>query len=250
MDLYLPRDEARALCVFLHGGGWRMGSRRDGPGAPGTRARAGFEVMAGLGLAVASIDYRLSAEATFPAQLEDVASATTYLREHRDELGLPEPLALWGASAGGHLAALHALHSIGTDAAASAVVCWYAPTDLDRLSTDVDDAGGVPDRSATSREGLLLGAALDAIPDQVRAASPVNAVAAGAPPFLLVHGNSDLAVPLAQSRRFADALVTVGGTAAVEEVPGGSHMLPELDDAETRQLIERSTAFILERCSG
>jgi dienelactone hydrolase len=115
----------------------------------------------------------------------------------------------WGVSAGGQLAALAALDPAHRIAAA---VCWYSPADLDALAADIEDAGGTGDRSAGSREGQLIGAALDERPDLVAAASPIRHVRAGAPPpFLLLHGDADRAVPHRQSQRFAEALVAAGG---------------------------------------
>jgi acetyl esterase/lipase len=250
LDLYVPAGDARLTCLYLHGGGWRLGSRRDGPGTARTWRPSFFERVAELGIAVASVDYRLSGEAVFPAQLDDVTAAVAFLREHRDEFALPQPMAVWGVSAGGQLAALNALRSAGTDDAVAAAVCWYPPTDLDALSTDVAEAGGEADRTAGSREGMLVGGALDDRCDLVRAASPVCAVAASAPPFLFLHGTADIAVPPRQSQRLADALTAAGASATVELVPGATHMFPELDDAATTAVVERSVRFLLDSVDG
>jgi acetyl esterase/lipase len=251
LDLYLPDTPALALCVYLHGGGWRVGSRRDGPGTARFWSPSFFERVAVLGLAVASVDYRLSGEATFPAQLDDVGSAVEYLAEHRGDYGIDAastPAAArtvaWGVSAGGHLAAMQALAPRGPGI--DAVVCWYPPTDLDALSADIDAAGGHGDRGPESREAQLIGAPLDERPDAVRAASPVHRVHPGAPPFLFLHGTADLMVPPRQSRRLADALTAAGGRATVELVDGASHMFAELDDAATTRLVERSVRFLLD----
>jgi acetyl esterase/lipase len=244
LDLYLLPEPASAsvTCLYLHGGGWRIGSRRTGPGASARWQPSFFEEVAALGVAIASIDYRLSGEARFPAQLDDVNAAAEFLR--RTEFGLPQELAVWGVSSGGHLAALHALRSVGTDLALSAAVCWYTPTDLDALSADVADAGGAPDRSATSREGLLVGGALDDHGSLVASASPALHAGPGAPPFLFLHGTADIAVPPRQSERLADALRSAGGSATVELIEGASHMFPELDDSATRAAVHRSVRFI------
>ena len=247
LDLFVP-PEPVALCLYLHGGGWRIGSRADGPEVGPNVPRSPwqpsfFERVAQLGLAVASVEYRLSGEARFPAQLEDVESAARYLAEHRGDFGISTDARLcWGVSAGGHLAALHALT---TTLPVSAAVCWYPPTDLVALPADIDDAGGPADRSGNSREALLLGATAAEQPELARAASPVHAVRPGAPPFLLLHGDKDTAVPLRQSNRLAEALRAMGGHAVVEEVPGASHIFPELDDAALWRLAERSARFLL-----
>jgi acetyl esterase/lipase len=246
LDLFVPPDPV-VLCVYLHGGGWRLGSRRIGPGAAARwTSPSFFEYVAAQGVAVASVDYRLSGEARFPAQRDDVAAAVAFLAERADEFGLPDSLAVWGVSAGGQLAALQALAAGGPPVRAA--VCWYTPTDLDALAADIVDAGGTPDRTATSREGLLVGGPLDERRDVVTAASPVHAVAAAGPlpPFLFLHGDADTAVPPRQSDRLASALTAVGGAAHVELIPGATHMFPELDDPTTRTVIDRSARFLLD----
>jgi acetyl esterase/lipase len=228
------------LCVYLHGGGWRLGSRRD---PPMRAAPDFFDRLTAAGLAVASVDYRLTPGATWPAQLDDVQAALSFLATTRR----PERLVLWGVSAGGQLAALAALSGPST---VDAVVCWYPPTDLDALSKDIEDAGGVGDRSASSREGGLVGGALDDHPDLVRDASPVNHVRAGAPLFLFLHGDADLAVPPRQSHRLAVALSAQGGRTVVELVAGAGHMFPELEGEAAAAVIERSVGFLLDPGRG
>jgi acetyl esterase/lipase len=240
LDLYVLAG-ASTLCLYLHGGGWRVGSRADAPGNSRTWSPSFFEEVAASGLAIASIDYRLSSEAHYPAQQDDVAAAALFLTEHAAEYGLSASrTVVWGVSAGGQLAAVHALRT-GADAA----VCWYAPTDLAQLSVDVDAAGGEGDRSLQSRESLLIGATPDDRPELYAAASPVEHVEAGAPPFLFLHGTADVSVPPRQSARLADAIVAAGGKATVELVEGATHMFPELDDDQSRQVMTRSVEFLL-----
>src|ERR1700722_11503936 len=151
LDLYVPDGPARALCLYLHGGGWRVGSRSDGPGTSAEWTPSFFERVAATGLAIASVDYRLSGEARFPAQLDDVAAAATLLSAQRKLFGvLTRRTVAWGVSAGGHLCAMHALCSPG--AGVDAVVCWYTPTDLDALAGDCDAAGGHGDRGPEARD--------------------------------------------------------------------------------------------------
>jgi acetyl esterase/lipase len=243
LDLYVPPGPARALCLYLHGGGWRVGSRSDGPGTARAWTPSFFERVAAMGLAMASVDYRLSGEARWPAQLEDVEAAATFLSLQRKPLGVPTPRTVaWGVSAGGHLAAMHALRS--ADAALDAVVCWYPPTDLDALAGDCDEAGGHGERGPQARESQLLGAPVGERPDLAEAASPVRFAQASAPPFLLLHGTADVLVPPRQSRRLADALTTAGTQATVELVDGAGHMFPELDEAATTWVVERSVRFL------
>nr|BFE80889.1 hypothetical protein GCM10020093_034900 [Planobispora longispora] len=110
LDLHLPAAEAHRpvpVVLFLHGGGWRTGSRgRFGPAFDSWR-ESPFDLLVRAGLAVASIDYRLSGEAVFPAQLHDGKAALRWLRSYGAGLGLDaDRVVLWGESAGGHLAAL------------------------------------------------------------------------------------------------------------------------------------------------
>jgi acetyl esterase/lipase len=243
LDLYIPDGPARALCLYLHGGGWRAGSRADGPGPARDWTPSFFERVAGLGVAMASLDYRLSGEARWPAQLEDVQAAATFLSLQRKPLGVPTPRTVaWGVSAGGQLAAMHALRSPG--AGLDAVVCWYPPTDLDALAGDCDAAGGRGDRGPQARESRLIGAPLDERPDLAAAASPVRFAHPGAPPFLFVHGTADTLVPPRQSRRLAEALTEAGAQATVELVDGATHMFPELDEAATTTVMQRSVRFL------
>jgi acetyl esterase/lipase len=248
LDLHLPASgPPRAVCVYLHGGGWRIGSRKAGPGAPAPDSGRRFERMTAQGLAVASVDYRLSGEARFPAQRDDVAAACTYLDENREQLGLGgAPLVIWGVSAGGLLAALRALDADAQPAVAGAV-CWYPVTDIAALPADMDAVGGAADRGPESREALLLGAPTSAVPDLARVASPVTHAHPAAPPFLLVHADADVDVPLQQSRRLADALQAVGAQATLETVPGEGHMFRTLAPEALDALIDRSVAFLLGR---
>jgi acetyl esterase/lipase len=234
LDLYQPAAATDVLCLYLHGGGWRVGSRSDGPGA------SFFARVASLGMAIASVDYRLSGEATFPAQSDDVRAAVEFL----GDLGIGTRLVAWGVSAGGHLAALQALDVSGPRFAA--VACWYAPTDLRALPDDIDAAGGVGDRGPGARESQLIGAALAERPDLADAASPVKRVHAGAPPFLLLHGDADRFVPHVQSERMASALTAVGASATVELVPEAGHQLAGVSESVLDDLVDRTVRFLSE----
>jgi dipeptidyl aminopeptidase/acylaminoacyl peptidase len=114
------------------------------------------------------------------------------------------------------------------------------------LPGDIEDAGGTGEPGPESRDSQLIGAPLTQRPDLAVAASPVRFAHAGAPPFLFLHGSADELVPPRQSRRLAEALTAAGGTATVELVPGAGHMFPELDDAATRRVVERSARFLIE----
>ncbi|MEV6492446.1 alpha/beta hydrolase [Actinoplanes sp. NPDC051633] len=233
MDLYLPDAATPPVVLFLHGGGWRVGSRRSaGPAYEGTTA---FDRLASRGLAVASVDYRLSGEARWPAQLEDAQAAVRWLR---DKFG-GSPIAAWGDSAGGHLAAM-----LGLVDHVDAVVAWYAPTDLTALAADL----GADPMAADSREAQLLGAPLPTVPELTAQASPITHVHPGAPPFLLLHGTADRLVPCVQSERFRDALSAAGVAVELETYEGADHMWQGSDTAADKAL-DRTADFLLQELS-
>jgi acetyl esterase/lipase len=219
LDLYLPVAGAPApVVVFLHGGGWRLGSRHSaGPAYRGADPTP-FEQVAQAGIAVASVDYRLSGEAVWPAQLHDAKAAVRWLRSRAGELGVdPHRVASWGESAGGHLAA------------------WYAPSDLVEFTTDLGTDPTDPD----TREAQLLGAPAAQVPDRAAQASPVSHASPAAPPFLLLHGRADRFVPCVQSQRLAERLPDV----ELHTYDGADHMWLGAPDAAADAL-ERTIAFL------
>lgn len=246
LDLYVPESGARAVCLYLHGGGWRVGSRRAGPGPMSPTSSRFFVRAAQRGLAMAVADYRLSGEARFPAQIEDVATAYAFVAQHGAEHGIDADRGtVWGVSAGGLLAALLALDA-GTTPEVSAAVCWYPVTDILSLDDDIDATGEAADRSADSREALLLGGPTASLPELARAASPVHQTHPDAPPFLLVHGSADVAVPIRQSERLAAALEATGNTTHLDVLEGYGHMFVGMPDDELDRWVDASIDFLLD----
>jgi acetyl esterase/lipase len=237
LDLYRPGGSAgpAPLLVYLHGGGWRVSHR----GLPPRETRAWdpgfFERLTDAGFVVAAPEYRFSGEARFPAQIDDVRKALGWLHDQasRGELGVdPGRTYLWGASGGGHLAALAALTPGAPPV--GGVVCWYPVTDLTAL-----------DRTATdSFEAHLLGGPIGEHLDEARAASPVAHAHGGAPPFLLQHGDDDAMVPVDQSIRLAEALDAAGATVELEVVPGADHFFAGTPDHEIEALFTRALDFL------
>lgn len=252
LDIYLPPDASSAapLVVFLHGGGWRAGSRHSVGPAFRHDAVSPLVRLAHRGMAVASIDYRLSGEARWPAPLHDAKAAVRWLRSRAAELGIDgDRIAAWGESAGGHLAALLGLTGpdldgdVGVTGPASsvdAVVAWYAPADL---ATSAEDIGADP-MAADSREARLLGAPPPTVPESTRQASPVSHVHSGAPPFLLLHGTSDRLVACRQSERLRDALRAAGTSVHFEAYAGADHLWLGSATA-ARSALDRTTEFLL-----
>lgn len=258
LDLHLPPEGETPppVVVFLHGGGWRVGSRSmAGPAYVGTTPTP-FELVAQAGIAVASVDYRLTGEATWPAQLHDAKAAVRWLRARAGELGVdPGRIAAWGESAGGHLAELLGLTGghedlegdlgiTGSSSAVDAVVAWYAPSDLAAIPGDL----GVDPHEPATREALLLGAPAIDVPERAAQASPIAHVHPDAPPFLLLHGARDRMVPCVQSERLYAALLEAGADVELDVYEDADHMW--LGSAEApRQALDR-TVDVLRRRFG
>ncbi len=250
LDLHLPALTHRpaALVVFVHGGGWFTGSRDSVGPRFADWVPTPFERLTETGLAVASLDYRLSGEATWPAPLEDVVTGLRWLRTNGPALGVdPDRTALWGESAGGHLAATAAL--LGSDphrgaGPVRAVVDWYGPSDLLGLAGYPGPDAPHSPHDADSRESMLLGAPVSTVPDRAADASPIHHVVAGAPPFLLIHGSDDRLVPTQQSQVLAGALVDRGVSTCLEIIDGADHLWMGSDDAPA-VAFDLTSAFLL-----
>jgi acetyl esterase/lipase len=214
LDLYVPDNGADQvpLIVWIHGGGWIAGSK-DKECAPRDAD------MMSRGFAVACMNYRLTPEAEWPAQIVDVKSAIRALRVDAARYRLYGPkIGVWGASAGGHLAAMAGAAgnvpewdvgaNLDVSSRVQAVVDDFGPTDL---LSDVRDQSSPPIEAA--QEMLitsLIGGPRHSNPDNARSASPAYWVDGDEPPFVIWHGDQDKAVPLSQSRELRDRLRAVG----------------------------------------
>ena len=233
LDVYrdLDADEAVApLVVFVHGGGWRVGHRR-APRETRDWSQGFFERLCSAGFVVATVSYRFSGEALYPAQIDDVVAAIRWLHDHAGDLGVaPHRTYVWGASAGGTLAALAALVPDAPPVAGA--VIWYAVSDF--LALDVEASDTV--------EAQLFGGPIRDHGDVARAASPVTYPHAGAPPFFIQHGEADTWVPFDQGLRLEKALRSVGGAVELEAVPGADHFFGGAPDVEA--IFGRAVAFL------
>jgi len=215
LDLYLPQGNGPfPVVVMIHGGGFMMGDKSDGTGL------TGVDQLLAAGYAVASINYRLSAEALYPAQIHDAKAAVRFLRANAVKYGLnPERVGAWGASAGGNLAALLGttcdvaelegaeLGNAGQSSCVQAVVDWFGPVDF--LKLDEQFAGSTCTQNhneASSPESKLVGAAIQTVPDLVGKTNPMNYVNEKAAPFLIQHGSADCNIPPVQGKNLAEAL--------------------------------------------
>jgi acetyl esterase/lipase len=233
LDLYLPQGTANPpLVLFIHGGAFKMGDKanQDGSGLIGKAA------LLAAGFAVASVNYRYSTEAIWPAQLNDLRAALAFLRGNAVRLGFDGGrIASFGPSAGGHLSAMCGI-AFAEDPLTrlKASVVWYPPVDFptmdeDMLASGVERATGRND-AADSPESLLVGALVSENPAQARSASPLTYLAglpAGTPlpAFLIMHGAKDPYIAARQSERLHEGLAAFGTAPALELsiLPDGTH---------------------------
>lgn len=216
MDVFMPKHAAGKnvpVILWIHGGAWRAG---DKGWVPGLRS------MLEAGFAVASVNYRLAPAAVFPAQIDDCREAVRYLRRNAAELGIAsDRIGVWGESAGGHLAALLGTTAhLDESARVSAVCDWYGPTEMVSmgfLSAVLKARGG------GDPVGDLLGGALEHRDEAARLASPLTYVTPAAVPFLIMHGNADVVVPVNQSQLLVDALKKVGAEVEFVLMQGAKH---------------------------
>jgi acetyl esterase/lipase len=256
LDLYIPAtgSASGAAIVYLHGGGWAVGTRRRFGRAFLSWSPTPLDLLAQAGFAVATVDYRLSGEARFPAQLHDVKAAIRWLRGNASRLGIdPSRVIAWGESAGGHLAVLAGLTGdrselegdvgdfVGESSAVGGAIDWYGPMNLLSLSSQHPaDSDKRPDDPG-SWESSMVGVPLQTDPARTLAASPISYVHAAAPPIQIHHGTVDSQVPYAQSVEFADALRAAGGTVELVTVEGSDHFWTGAPDLAA--IFDASLAF-------
>jgi acetyl esterase/lipase len=224
LDLYLPKDGKNLpLIINIHGGAFRGGSKD--MGVPVDYLARGY--------AVASINYRLSQHAIFPAQIEDCKAAVRWLRAHAARYHLdPAHFAAWGSSAGGHLAAMLGTtgdvkaFEVGENLAFSsrvqAVVDYFGPTDFLQMDAHRVSSGQTHD-SANSPESQLIGGPLQDNKDKAAKANPITYVTKDTPPFLICHGDADPLVPHHQSELLEAALKQAGVPVTLYTVKGAGH---------------------------
>lgn len=225
LDLFVPEkaDGPVPLIIWIHGGGWQNGSK---DGCP--PLRNGYTER---GYAVASINYRLSSHAVFPAQIEDCKAAIRWLRAHAGEYGLdPQRFGVWGSSAGGHLVALVGTSGdvkafdvgahLDQSSRVQAVCDYYGPTDFTAFVTT---PGYESHATANSPEAKLIGGAVMENKDKAARANPITYVSQDDSAFLIVHGDQDPTVPINQSQLLYDALQQAGVSVHFHTIRGAGH---------------------------
>jgi acetyl esterase/lipase len=221
VDLYRPKSRRGALptLVYLHGGSW-------GGGDPRRQFRPIVHHLVAKGWAVASIRYPLSPKATFPDHLTGAVGMLDWIEERGIEFDLdPQRVAIAGGSAGAHLASLAALNH---DKRIKAAVGLYGVYDFFNRHRHRADWPVIPLR--------VMKATSNADPERYRLASPVDQAHADAPPFLLIHGDYDSLVPLAETKFFASQLAEAGTSVEMVEVRWGQHAFDVLAGPRSRAL--------------
>ncbi len=246
LDLYRPRNPVgnpSPAVLWIHGGGWRIGSKEGSPLAVN---------LASKGFVAVSVNYRLSGEAPFPAAIEDAKCAVRYLRANAAKYGIdPKRIGVAGSSAGGHLALLvGAAHESaglegsggwdGVSSRVSAVLSWFGPADFSVGPTAFERGSG-PSIIA------FLGGTPQNRPENYRNASPVTWVSKDDPPLLLFHGDEDTTVPFDQSVRMEEAYRKAGLDVELVKVENAGHNFTPAGNKPISptlpEIMEKSVAF-------
>jgi acetyl esterase/lipase len=237
LDLYVPAHPSGPLLVWIHGGGWREGTKSGPPGL----------ALVAKGFTVASVEYRFSQDAIFPAQIEDCKAAIRWLRAHAAEYGYdPQRIGAWGASAGGHLVALLGVtgqvkdfdvgENLDQSSAVQCVIDWFGPADFPAYDPNLAEPS-IRRENPDSVLAKLLGGPISQKLDLAKRASPVTWVTKDAAPMLIMQGTKDPLVPLEQSQRLYDKLKAAGADATLEVIEGAGHGGPEFTSPERIKLM-------------
>lgn len=257
LDIYLPEigDGPFPVIVSIHGGAFKMGDKADGQIIP---------MLEGLkrGYAVVGVNYRLSDEAKFPAQINDIKAAIKFLRANAGQYKLnPDKIAVWGGSAGGNLSSLigtsGGVKDLTDDSLANseqndivqAVVDLYGPIYFSTMDAEFSALGQTPAMGNTNTEksaetgylGKTIGTS--EAEELVKKASPQTYISNTTPPFFIQHGTADRNIPITQSVNFAEKLKSVIGVDKVvfERLEGAGHGGSQF---ETSENLEKIFAFL------
>jgi len=250
LDIYIP-DKARKpmpVIIWVHGGGWKGGSK------------GGISRPVGVlsqGYALLSVEYRLSGEAIWPAQIEDCKAAVRWTRANAGEYGLdPERIGAWGSSAGGHLVAMMGTAAdaekfdthkeyAGVSARVQAVCDWFGPTDFLQMDAHRHEGARLVHDDPDSPESRLVGGPIRKKPylSVCADANPINYVTKDDPPILIMHGDMDMSVPVQQSELFYKALKKAGVDATFYVVKGGGHGFRDAQNDTSEDLSNMAIDF-------
>lgn len=247
LDLYAPKlkpAQPMPVVMWIHGGGWKGGSK-DNP-------RRALPILE-RGYILVSVEYRLSGEAIFPAAIADCKAAVRWVRANAKTHGMdPDRIGVWGSSAGGHLVALlgtagdvskwDAIHDENADYSSrpNAVCDWFGPTDLLRMN---DFPSKIDHDAENSPESRFIGAPIQTVPEKSQLANPINYISAESPPFLIMHGDNDMSVCYNQSELLHAALVKAGVPSTLYKVVGGGHGFRDAKNDSPDSLFKMSADF-------
>ncbi len=257
LDIYLP-DEGEGsfpIIISIHGGAFLGGEKSDGQVNP---------MLEGLkrGYAVVSINYRLSSEALFPKNINDVKAAIRWVKANAATYKMnSDKIALWGGSAGGNLAALAgtsgdvkeledlSLGNANQSSRVQAVVDWFGPTNFLLMDEQLKETGnGIPNHSdGNSPESKVMGQKITKIPAKVQLGNPETYISKDDPPFLIEHGTKDQLVPTQQSIDFATKLTSVLGKekVTIHLLKDAKHGGPQFETKENLELVFRFLDAVL-----
>lgn len=241
VDIYLPENTPNTpLIVWIHGGAWRSGSKENPP-----------KGLLENGYALASLDYRLSGEAPFPAMIYDIKAAIRYLRANAKKYGYRnDKIIIAGSSAGGHLAALVGTtngdkelegslgDNLDTSSDVQAIIDLYGPTDFLTI-LDQSTPHGISVRAPALE--LLMGKPIEQVPEMAKLASPVFQVDGNDPPIFIAHGDQDNQVPINQAHELHAAYKKLEVMVQFEVVHGAGHGSPDYYQPE---FTEKILAFL------
>ncbi|KAI1623596.1 lipase/esterase [Exophiala viscosa] len=248
LDLYLPPKGTTLspVIVYIHGGAFMYGNKETELIPKHMRDR---------GYAIASLDYRLSGDATSPAAVEDCKAAVRWLRANAERYRLdPDRVVAWGESAGGHLAAMIGATGdikefdvgeyLDVSSAVQGVVDYYGPTDFLQMD-DHAPPGSQMHNHANSPESRYIGGNITEHPDKVKRANPMTYVSASTPPFFIAHGTDDHLVPFHQSTLLGGALKRANVPITFHPVVGADHVFRGAS-VEQRQSLQKATEEFLD----
>jgi acetyl esterase/lipase len=241
LDVHLPQGARKPpLVVFVHGGAWTTGNKGPYP-----------SFLVDRGFAVASLDFRSSNDAQFPADVHDIKAGIRFLRAKTSEYGYrSDRIAIVGASSGGHLAALVGVtngekalegaegNDLKESSSVQAIVSYFGASDLTTILAQSTPRGLEVREPALRR---LLGGTPDKTPELAKLASPIFHVDRGDPPILLLHGDQDTQMPLNQVYELQWAYEQAGKHAEVLILHGVDHEAGPFFKCDP---VERVVAFL------
>lgn len=234
LDIYLPKgDGPFPVIINIHGGGFKFGDKGMVDAATG-------QAFLQAGYAIASIDYRLSGKATFPAAILDAKAAVRFLRANAPKYKLdPDKFLAFGQSAGGNIAAMlgttgdvaefddATLGNPEVSSRVQAVIDWFGPTDFGQMDAQAKaqgcSASDQKHNASDSFESLYLGVAVPDAPDLVKKANPITYISKDDVPFLIQKGDQDCTVPIENTKMLADALQSAALDVRYDLLQGTGH---------------------------